>query len=108
MTSDGLLAARVEVQVRSAEDKPADGTMTGFDGSNELRILRPGQYYLGINLNQTPTKDTPYPRWFYPGTENPALAVRIDFFGKTRDPNLRVHSARPPACARHRGHCVKS
>jgi len=37
---------------------------------------------LGINLNHTPTRDTPYPRWFYPGTENQAAAAIINFSGK--------------------------
>lgn len=81
-TKSGLPAARVEVQLRSSQDIPADGVMTDSDGHYEMGIVRAGQYYLGINLNHTPTRDTPYPRWFYPGTEDPALATRIDFSGR--------------------------
>jgi hypothetical protein len=62
--------------------------MTGPEGQYEIRIVRPGQYYLGVNLNHTPTRDTPYPRWFYPGTEDPASAIRIDFTGK---PEVRTY-----------------
>jgi hypothetical protein len=46
------------------------------------RINRPGRYYLGVNLNHTATRDTPYPRWFCPGTEDQALAGIIEFSGK--------------------------
>ena len=87
-TRSGLPAARVEVQLRSTQDIPANGVMTDSDGHYELRIDRAGQYYLGVNLNHTPTQDTPYPRWFYPGTEDPALATRIDFSGK---PEVRTY-----------------
>jgi hypothetical protein len=81
MTSSGVPASRIEVHLRSAKDEPMDGAMTGPDGRYELRIIRPGQYYLGINLNHTATRDTPYPRWFYPGTGDPTSATRIDFSG---------------------------
>jgi len=87
-TSSGLPAARVEVQLRSTRDIPWTGTMTDSGGRYELHIVRTGQYYLGINLNRTATRDTPYPRWFYPGTEDPAFATRIDFSGK---PEVRTY-----------------
>jgi hypothetical protein len=44
--------------------------------------------YLGINLNHSPTRDTPYTRWFYPGTEDQASAAIIDFSGK---PDVRTY-----------------
>jgi hypothetical protein len=87
-TASGLPAARVEVQLRSKQDSPAGGATTDLDGHYELSTVRAGHYYLGINLNHAPTPDTPYPRWFYPGTEDPALATRIDFSGK---PEVRTY-----------------
>jgi hypothetical protein len=78
----GEPAGRIEVQFRSIQDSRGDGMMTGADGRYEIRIVRPGQYYLGVSLNHTPSRDTPYPRWFYPGTKDPAVATAIDFFGK--------------------------
>ena len=87
-TRSGLPAARVEVQLRSTQDIPADGVMTDSDGHYELRIVRAGQYYLGINLNHTPTQESPYPRWFYPGTEDRVLATGIDFSGR---PEVRTY-----------------
>jgi hypothetical protein len=87
-TRSGQPAARVEVQYRSIQDNPAGGTMTDSGGRYELRIVRTGQYYLGINLNHTATRETPYPRWFYPGTEDPAFATTIDFSGR---PEVRTY-----------------
>lgn len=82
MTRSGEPAARIEVQARSTEDVPGESAMTGPDGSYQLRIVKAGQYYLGINLNHTPTRETPYPRWFYPGTDDSASAKRIVFSGR--------------------------
>jgi hypothetical protein len=88
MTRDGLPASRVRVQVRSTQQSAVDSRMTAPDGQYELRIVRPGQYHLGINLSQLPTRDTPYRRWFYPGTEDEAGAAIIDFSGK---PDIRTY-----------------
>ena len=87
MTKQGELASRVGVQIRPTQDAGGSGAwtfrgVTDSDGRYEINIIRPGQYYLGINLNNTATTDAPYPRWFYPGTEVQALASIIEFFGK--------------------------
>jgi hypothetical protein len=81
ITAGGLPAGRIEIQARSMQDALADGAMTDSDGRYELRIIRPGRYYLGVNLNHTPTQDTPYRRWFYLGTEAQALAESVEFSG---------------------------
>jgi hypothetical protein len=89
LAKNGLPANRVEVQLRSTDQKNAnDGRMTDRDGRYELHITRPGQYRVGINLNHTPTRDTPYPRWFYPGSEYEAGAEIINFTGK---PNVLTY-----------------
>ena len=80
MTSDGLPAARVKIQIWSTQWIPEGGGMTDQDGHFELRIYRPGQYYLGVNLNSAP--NTSFRPWFYPGTEDPVLAGPIEFSGK--------------------------
>jgi hypothetical protein len=81
-TRSGEPAGRIEVQFRSTQDSRGDGVMTDTQGRYEIRIVRPGQYYLGVSLNHSPSRDTPYPRWFYPGTGDPSLATTIDFSGK--------------------------
>ena len=80
-TASGAPASRVAVELRIG-DRADESTMVRPDGQYEMRIPRPGRYYLGVNLNHTATKDTPYPRWFYPGTANEAQAVAIEFSGK--------------------------
>lgn len=81
-TKSGEPAGRIEVQFRSIHDTRGDGAMTDPQGRYEMRIVRPGQYYLGVSLNHSPSRDTPYPRWFYPGTGDPSLATTIEFSGK--------------------------
>jgi hypothetical protein len=92
-TRSGMPASRVEVQLRSTQDIPGNGVMTDSEGHYELRIDRAGQYYLGVSLNHTPTQDTPYPRWFYPGTEDPASATKVDFSGR---PEVRTYDLTLP------------
>ena len=79
--ADGLPAVNIKVELvptRPAEQNqlpfPVAEARTGADGSYELRDIRPGAYYLGINLARTPSKDLPYARYFYPGTEDPSRA----------------------------------
>jgi hypothetical protein len=94
ITRGGAPASRIQVQFRSTDNKFGDGSMvTDADGHYELRILRPGEYLLGVNLNHTATRDTPYSRWFHPGTENAAAATKIDFSGK---PETRVYNLALP------------
>jgi Carboxypeptidase regulatory-like domain len=79
ITKDGLPAAGVEVQVRPTQEMGGDSVKTDAEGRYELRHFRAGGYYLGINLNHTPTLENPYTRWFYPGTEDPASAAIVYF-----------------------------
>ena len=79
--ADGLPAANIQVELvptRPAEQNqlpfPVAETRTASDGAYELRNIRPGEYYLGVNLARTPSKDMPYTRYFYPGTEDPSGA----------------------------------
>jgi hypothetical protein len=78
---DGLPASGVTVEVvptrpRHENDLPfaADSYTTDGNGRYELRRLTTGDYYLGISLSRAPTLQSPYTRWFYPGTEHPAAA----------------------------------
>jgi 5-hydroxyisourate hydrolase-like protein (transthyretin family) len=79
--ADGLPAANIQVDLyptRPTEQNPvpvpAAQIKTASDGSYELRNIRSGQYYLGINLLSTPSEKMPYARIFYPGTEDPSRA----------------------------------
>jgi hypothetical protein len=79
--ADGFPAANIRVELvpmRPTEQNqlpfPIAETTTGSDGAYELRNIRSGEYYLGINLARTPSKEMPYTRYFYPGTEDPSHA----------------------------------
>ena len=79
--ADGFPAANIRVELvptRPTEQNQLPfavaETTTGSDGTYELRNIRSGEYYLGINPARTPSKDMPYTRYFYPGTEDPSHA----------------------------------
>jgi 5-hydroxyisourate hydrolase-like protein (transthyretin family) len=89
VTREGLPAAGVRIEAipvhpRHANDLPsaADRDTTDANGRYELRHLQAGEYYLGTSLGHTPTKENPYTRWFYPGTEDPGAAVRVHIYDK--------------------------
>ncbi|MCZ2157117.1 MAG: carboxypeptidase-like regulatory domain-containing protein [Bryobacterales bacterium] len=97
-TDDGRPAARIEVEVRSSRGLEASA-MTNADGRYQLKVSRPGQYQLGVNLTHTATRETPYPRWFYPGTEDPLAAAAIEFLGR---PDTRAYDVVLPERLRER------
>jgi 5-hydroxyisourate hydrolase-like protein (transthyretin family) len=79
--ADGFPAANIRVELvptRPTEQNQLPfaiaETTTGSDGTYELRNIKSGEYYLGINPARTPSKDMPYTRYFYPGTEDPSHA----------------------------------
>jgi hypothetical protein len=79
--ADGLPAPNIQVELvptRPTQQNqlpfPVTETRTGGDGAYTLKDIRPGEYYLGINLARTPSKDMPYTRYFFPGTEDPPRA----------------------------------
>jgi len=82
--ADGMPAANVMVDVVPARPTPQSQlplperqAKTAEDGTYEIVHLRPGEYYLGINLAHTPSKEMPYTRYFFPGTEDPAGATIV-------------------------------
>jgi Carboxypeptidase regulatory-like domain len=79
--ADGLPAAGIQVELVPARPTresslpfPAYEAKTGDDGTYELRNVKAGEYYLGINLAHTPSEAMPFSRYFYPGTEEPSQA----------------------------------
>jgi len=41
--------------------------------------IPPDDYFLGINIKSTPTKEHPYPSTYYPNTPDVAQALRVGF-----------------------------
>lgn len=52
-------------------------TQTDKDGRYSFKGLREGDFWLGINLNKTPTVGEPYPKTFYPGVPDLSQATVI-------------------------------
>ena len=80
--ADGQPAAGVQVEIVPTKPDeqhslpfPAAEVKTDAEGHYELKNLRPGEYYLGINLARTPSKEMPYTRYFFPGAEDSAAAI---------------------------------
>jgi hypothetical protein len=80
-TKAGLPVAKLMVEVLPAHPAPNDSPIahdsatTGDDGRYLFEYLRTGDYYLGINLDRPPSRENPYGRWFFPGTEDQSKAT---------------------------------
>jgi len=44
------------------------------NGHFDLWPLPPGDYYVGVNINSSPSKESPFPPTYYPGVANPKAA----------------------------------
>jgi 5-hydroxyisourate hydrolase-like protein (transthyretin family) len=80
----GVTVECVPVRPRHENDMPnaADSATTDANGRYELNHLTTGDYYLGVSLSRSPKLDSPYTRWFYPGTERPAEAGIVHVSGR--------------------------
>ena len=82
-TKAGLPAAKLMIEVLPAHPAPNDSPIahdsatTGDDGRYLFEYLRTGDYYLGINLDRPPSRENPYARWFFPGTEDQSKATIV-------------------------------
>jgi hypothetical protein len=73
--SDGRPVAEQGVVLARAESPEETwSAWSGKDGRFEFRLVQPGRYLLGINLDGPPRSVNPYPRTYYPGVSDPSLA----------------------------------
>jgi hypothetical protein len=84
MPASGVTIEAVPARARHENDLPypADTATTDAEGHYELRGLQAGEYYLGTSIGSAPTKENPFSRWFYPGTERPGEAVLVHIYDK--------------------------
>lgn len=97
-SESGEPAKGVSIEARSTDGKTVWDVATGRDGRYELRVNRPGEYRVGVNLSSSATRHSPYPRWFYPGTTEAAAAAVLHFAGQHeyRTLDLRLPSVQEP------------
>ena len=48
-------------------------------GAYVIDGIPPGEYFLGINIRRTPTKENPYPATYYPNTHDAKDAISVAF-----------------------------
>lgn len=90
VTNSGAPAVNIELQAVAASGGVESSANTNGDGRFELRLSRPGSYILGVNLTHSATFGTPYPRWYYPETSDPAAATKITLSGLREVQNARI------------------
>jgi hypothetical protein len=80
----GVPVSDVLVEMVSADqnlkrsDQPILLDISDEGGHYTIAAIPPGDYYLGVNIKSTPTREQPYPSTYYPNTPNLREAVRID------------------------------
>jgi len=74
------------------------------DGHYTIDGIPPGDYYLGVNIKSTPTKEHPYASTYYPNTPNLREAVRISVVTRAavQEFDLRVRNRLPLVTIRGR------
>ena len=77
------------IPIELINERHQKDTYTAFaenDGRYTFHAIPAGKYYLGIRLDRTPNSKFPYPRFFYPGTQNLNEAATITIIkGKVFD-----------------------
>lgn len=62
------------VQLKKVNQFSGKYSFTDEDGRFDLWPLPPGNYYVGVNINDSPKEDTPFPPTYYPGVTSQKAA----------------------------------
>lgn len=109
---------RLEGQVQDSDGAPVSGVVVEMVSTNQqlkrweqpvllgisdeqgryvIDGIPPGDYYLGANINSTPTKEHPFPKMYYPDTPDmrQAIAIGIGIKPSVHEFNLQVSRKLP-------------
>lgn len=78
MDGRGRPLSGVKVQARAAGEGDTREARTSASGHYEITGLSPGAYAVGVNLTVPPSLESPYLRWFAPGTADRARAALVE------------------------------
>ncbi len=98
----GVGSKHVEVEAIPTRWKELDQfsgkwDITGEDGTFDLWPLPPGDYYVGVNINSSPSADAPFPPTFYPGMTNKKDATVIHIKeGEVREIEFTIREVAQP------------
>jgi hypothetical protein len=76
-----------------------EGVWDIVDDDNRFRLwpLPPGDYYVGININSSPSADSPFPPTYYPGVTNQSDAAVIHIAeGEVREIEMPIREVARP------------
>jgi hypothetical protein len=97
---EGAPLVGAQVEMRPTNDKlerwkyPILLDMTDENGHYSIEGIPPGDYFLGINITSTPTKEQPFASTYYPGTQDRQKATRISFFSGASVQELDLQTPR--------------
>ena len=76
--ADGKPVKEMKVDlVKIGDPEKGWSAWTDANGKYEFRMVQPGEYFLGINLEWVPDDRYPYPRLYYPGVAEDSTAKTI-------------------------------
>jgi hypothetical protein len=95
---DGALVEMIRTdRLLKPWEQPILRAISDDDGSYVLEGIPQGEYYLGVNIKSTPTKQRPHPRTYYPGTTdiNQAATIKIVNGAAAQKFDLRIAGRLP-------------
>lgn len=114
LDNDGAPVSDALVEMVSTEQKPdrrarfGPRSVTDRNGHYAMESLRPGEYLLGVNIRSIPTKEYPYPRTYYPNTEDLRQAVPVTIVVGAPGQTFDLHVPRSLPLVTVRGRIQKS
>ncbi|QQS42424.1 MAG: hypothetical protein IPM63_05660 [Acidobacteriota bacterium] len=98
-----ITRSTAHLDVGDIESVPA---YTNSSGRFEFFGIPPGEYFLGFNIDFSPNKRSPFPRWYYPGLPDHSQTVPIILGRSEKLEGLNLTLPQPVREIRVRGKAV--